>query len=114
VEGAGDVAVPRAQRVGGGGLDVRDEGAERVGGERALHEAAQAEVVAALVEEERLGPDEPLLAGRVRRLEQVRLRHQHEVSRVGAPQHHARAAQQVRLEDVAVPAQTVRSLPADQ
>jgi hypothetical protein len=104
VERAHHAAVPGGERGPHGGLDLRHERPQRVGAERALHELADAEVVVALVEEERRRPDHALLAPRVRRLEQVRLRHQHEPRRLRACQHHARAPEKVRLEDLAVPA----------
>jgi len=104
MEGAGDAAFPPAERGRHGGLDVGHEGAERVGADPALDQAAQAEVIVALVEEEGLRPDHALLARRVRRLEQVRLGHQHHPRRLRACQDHARATQHVRLEHLAVPA----------
>jgi hypothetical protein len=104
VEGARLAAFPPAQRGRHGGLDVGHQGAERVGAEPSLHDAAHAEVVVALVEEERLGPDHALLARRVRRPEEVRPGHEHHARRLRGRQDHARAAQHVRLEDLAVPA----------
>jgi hypothetical protein len=103
MEGAGDAAFPPVERGRHGGLDVGHEAAERVRAKPALHEAAQAEVVVALVEEEGLRANHALLARWVRRFEQVRLRHQHHPRRLRARQDHAGATQHVCLEHLAVP-----------
>lgn len=104
MEGAEFSAVPGAEEGDNEAFDVGDDAAEGVRGDNGLDVLAEAEVVVALVEEEGPGADQPLLARGIRRLEEVRLRHQHELGGLRARQHHTGAAQQVRLEDLTVPA----------
>lgn len=61
-------------------------------------------MVWALMEKQGGGADHLLLALRVSRLEQIRIRNQHEPRRLGASQHHAGAPQDVRFEHIPISA----------
>lgn len=71
--------------------------------ERSLNELLEPGVISPLVKEDSVRSDHPLFARGIRRLEQVRLAHQHHPRRLRARHHHARAPQYVRLEHVPVP-----------
>lgn len=74
----------------GQGINLRDQVAEIVKGERCLDEFAEAEVVVTLVEEQSRGTNERLLALGVSWFEELSLSHQHEPRCLGARQHNTR------------------------
>ena len=84
---------PRVESREGNGFNISNSFVEGVWGERIVDKFLELGVVDTLVKEERRGTDQLLLALRVRRLEQLRVRHQHVPRRLRARHHHARAPQ---------------------
>lgn len=104
---SGDVflGLPRGEGVEGDGLDVGDDGLDGIGHEGAEDELAELGVVVALVEEDGLLSEHPLLAGGECGLEEVGIGDEDLLRRLRAGDHHAGAAQYVALEYRPVPAQ---------
>lgn len=102
--GVDEAAIPGAEGLDGGGFHASHLVPDGFGGEGAEDEAAEEGVVGALLEEDGLVPDHPLLAGGEGGLEELGLRGQDELGPLGAGNHHAGASQHVRLEYRPVPA----------
>lgn len=104
MESVDQSSFPGLEGIDGDGLDAGDSALDGLGHEGSEDELPQLGVVVPLVEEDGLLAQHPLFARRECGLEQVRLRHQHELGRLRARYHHAGTPQYVSLEYRAIPA----------